>query len=402
MDLEKLYSSTVRRTKKSVIRELLALTANPDVISFAGGLPDPALFPKEELKDTVDYVLENYGNLALQYGPTSGVDILKDEIIKLSAASNENISRENIVITTASQQGLNLVGKVFLDEGDTVVVGLPTYLGGLQAFEAHGAGFIGIDLDDEGMRVDLLEVEYEKLIAKGVHPKFVYVVPDFQNPSGVTLSYERRKQLLALAKKYEFFIVEDSPYRELRFEGEHVPSLLSMGEDGQVITLRTFSKTLIPGFRIGYAIGNADVIDKLSTMKQSVDLCSSPFNQHLIAEFCRRGFLEKHVKRINGIYKKKRDVMLDALEEYMPDDERISWSHPQGGLFLWLVLPEHFNMEEMFKKCIDEHNVAFIMGSAFCCDGSGKNKARMNFSFSSEEQIVEGVRRLSLFVKDHL
>lgn len=392
------FSAIVNRTKTSIIRELLALTNDPKIISFAGGLPDPALFPYEQLKEISEYVIQEYGKSALQYGPTGGIERLKEEIVKLSARMGEKIDSENVLITTASQQGLNLVGKTFLDAGDVIFVGLPTYLGGLQAFEAYGANIKGVDLDLDGIKMDQLE---EKLIEGkkvGEKPKFVYAVPDFQNPSGVTMSEERRKKLVALSHQYDFLIVEDSPYRALRYESAEVPSIFSLDQDS-VLSLRTFSKTLIPGFRVGYTIGPKEIIRKLSIMKQSMDLCTSPFNQYLVAEFCSRGYLDAHIETLRKVYKVKRDTMLNALKTYMPDN--VSWSQPMGGLFLWLMLPKHFDSEILFRACIEKQNVAFIMGSAFCCDGSGKNRARLNFSYPSNEQIDEGIKRLACFVKEN-
>ena len=400
--LTSLYSNTVKRTKKSIIRELLALTEQPDIISFAGGLPDPDLFPLELLIEISEQVIREHGSIALQYGPTPGVEMLKEEIVKISADTNEKITTDNVLITTASQQGLDLVGKAFIDRGDTILLGLPTYLGGLQSFGSYGANFIGIELDEDGIKVDLLEQKLEELIAqKKTVVKFIYIVPDFQNPSGVTLSLERRKYLLKIAKKYDLFVVEDSPYRELRFDGSHIPSLQSLDEDGRVITLRTFSKSLIPGFRIGYVIANTEVIDKLLTLKQGVDLCTANFNQYMVAEICRRGLLKEHIKKISAIYKQKRNTMLETLKNFMPIEKGIKWCRPEGGLFLWLTFPESFDTTKMFKQCVAEEKVAYIIGSAFCCDGSGKNNARMNFSFPHEDKIVEGVKRLGRFVDKH-
>ncbi len=400
-DLNEVFSTNARNMKKSVIRELLKLTRRPDVISFAGGLPDPNAFPVDDVATITVDVLKRDGALALQYSPTEGDPKLKDELIAHHEREDGiKLSPENILITVASQQGLDLTAKVFIDPGDPVIVGLPTYIGGLGAFRGYGANLIGVPLDDSGMRMDLLERELEKLGRKRQKPKFIYVVPDFQNPAGITMTEERRLRLIDLARQFDVLIVEDSPYKELRFEGEATASIFTLDGDGQVIGLHTFSKILFPGMRLGWMIADEAVIQKLVTAKQSTDLCTPAFTQAIVAEFAARGLLAKVIENVKGIYREKRELMLASLDEYMPDLPGLSWTRPDGGLFLWVRLPEHIDADELFYEAI-EKNVAFVVGSAFHCDGSGSNTMRLNFSFPTKEDIVEGVKRLAKVIENH-
>ncbi len=400
-DLNEVFSTNARNMKKSVIRELLKLTRRPDVISFAGGLPDPNAFPVDDVATITVDVLKRDGALALQYSPTEGDPKLKDELIAHHEREDGiKLSPENILITVASQQGLDLTAKVFIDPGDPVIVGLPTYIGGLCAFRGYGANLIGVPLDDSGMRMDLLERELEKLGRKRQKPKFIYVVPDFQNPAGITMTEERRLRLIDLARQFDVLIVEDSPYKELRFEGEPTASIFTLDGDGQVIGLHTFSKILFPGMRLGWMIADEAVIQKLVTAKQSTDLCTPAFTQAIVAEFAARGLLAKVIENVKGIYREKRELMLASLDEYMPDLPGLSWTRPDGGLFLWVRLPEHIDADELFYEAI-EKNVAFVVGSAFHCDGSGSNTMRLNFSFPTKEDIVEGVKRLAKVIENH-
>ncbi len=398
IDLVKNYSIMARRMKKSVIRELLKLTQKPDIISFAGGLPDPEAFPIEWVEEIIHTVIQDHGKQALQYSTTEGETILKDELIKLARANGEDVTSENFLVTVASQQGLDLIGRVFLDPSDPIIVELPSYLGGLQAFKTYGAQMIGVPMDDDGIRTDLLEETLHQLMLEEEHYKFIYLVPDFQNPSGVTLSAARRKDVIRLSKKFDVLIIEDSPYRELRFEGEAPPTLYSMDDTNNVVCLHTFSKIFVPGLRLGWIKAHPHIIEKLIIAKQAVDLCTPALSQFIAAEFCRRGYIWKHIENVRAIYRKKRDLMLKSLDLYMPDVPGLRWTRPQGGLFLWLVLPESIDAEKLFPVAV-ENNVAYVIGSAFHCDGSGKNTMRLNFSFSSEEQIDEGIKRLAKVIK---
>ncbi|MFB0566339.1 MAG: PLP-dependent aminotransferase family protein [Candidatus Aminicenantaceae bacterium] len=400
--LSGLLSSTSKILKRSEIRELLKLTRQPGVISFAGGLPYPGLFPTEEMKDVVNTVLEREGELAMQYGPTEGDSRLIDFLVKwMKEDEGAEIGNNNILIVSGSQQALDLIGKIFIDPGDPIIIGLPSYLGALQAFNSYRASMIGVPVDKQGMNVDMVEEILKEHEKKGEKIKFIYVVPDFQNPAGVTMTLERREKLLELCYQYGTIVVEDSPYRELRFEGKSIQMLGAMDKKGYAFSLHTFSKILFPGTRLGWIIANKAIMDKLIMAKQPADLCTSPFNQAVIYEFCRRGLLKPHIEKIISVYRKKRDVMLQALEKFMPKEAGIDWTHPGGGLFLWVTLPEHLDAGALFPKAVDK-KVAYVMGSAFHCDRSGKNTMRLNFSFPSEEQIDKGIERLSGLVKEAL
>ncbi len=391
-------SSNAKRMKRSEIRELLKLTRKPGIISFAGGLPAPDLFPVEEIGKMTDLALKKDGKNALQYGPTEGDNRLREELAKIMRKDGIDANIDNILVITSSQQGLDLVAKIFLDPRDIVMTGRPTYVGAIQAFNSYGAVMIGIELDDEGTQTALLDLEIQKLISRGKKPKFIYEIPDFQNPSGITMSLKRRKELIDIAEKYDLIIVEDSPYRQLRFEGKPEPSLVSMNPE-RVIALYTFSKILLPGFRLGWMAGPNDIIEKVVTAKQSMDLCSPPFNQSILTEFLSAGLLEKQIEKIITAYRDKRDFMLKKLEEYMPKIKGLSWTRPQGGLFLWVTLPEGMDAGDMFLTAI-EKNVAYVVGSAFYPDDGGKNCFRLNFSYSGKEEIGEGIRRLAETVSE--
>jgi len=401
IDLIKNYSIMARRMKKSVIRELLKLTDKPDIISFAGGLPDPQQFPYEVMEEVISETLKEYGKSALQYGATEGVTLLKEELIKFHKEDGLNLTEDNILITTASQQGLDLVSKVFIDPSDPILVELPSYLGGLQAFKSYGAHMIGVPTDEKGIRVDILEKYLKKLRENEEHYKMVYVVPDFQNPGGFTLTLDRRKKLIELGEEYKVIILEDSPYRELRYEGEELPSLYFLDKYYNVISLHTFSKIFVPGFRLGWIIAHPSIISKLVVAKQSVDLCTPAFSQYVAAVFMKKGYLRPHIQKVISVYKVKRDAMLKALEEYMPEIKGLKWTRPFGGLFLWLMLPEYMNADEMFYQALEE-KVAYVIGSAFHCNNKGQNTIRLNFSYPTPEQIDEGIKRLANVIKKNI
>ena len=398
-DLTDLYSTSTKLMKRSEIRELLKLTRKPDIISFAGGLPDPETFPVKEIKEACAWVLENESALALQYGPTEGDIRLRKDLAEFLGQQGTEVGPENILTTVASQQGLDLVGKVFLDRGDPIILSLPTYIGGLQAFWNYGAEMIGVALDDDGMDVDEAEKALKKLRAQGRRAKFIYVVPDFQNPAGVTLSRERRERLAKMAVEYDTVIIEDSPYKRLRFEGEHLPSIFSLAPKGRVVGLYTFSKIFCPGFRLGWMAAEESMLDKFVTAKQAVDLCTPSFTQSVVHRYYSTGQLLERISLNCERYRRKKGIMLDALEEFMPDLKGLSWTKPEGGLFLFARLPEHMDATDMFDSAIEE-KVAYVIGSAFYADGKGRNTMRLNFSFPTEEQIVEGISRLGRVVAD--
>ncbi len=404
IDLVKNSATVARRTKASVIRELLKLTNKPEIISFAGGLPDPKLFPYEFAAEAAKSVISKKGEVALQYGPTEGVAEFKEEFVKfLKKHEGIEVKPENILPTTASQQALDLVGRLFIDAGDPILVELPSYMGGLQVFKSYGADFIGVKMDDDGIIIEELEEKLEWLKGQEEHYKFIYLVPDFQNPSGVTLSEKRRRKIVKLSEKYQILIVEDSPYRQIRFEGEEPEMIYKIDKEtlntNNVVSLFTFSKTFAPGLRLGMILAHEDIIKKLVILKQSLDLCTSSLNQLIASEFLRTGMFDKHVKEIKESYKIKKDTMISALEKYMP--EGVTWTRPEGGLFLWVRLPEHLSADDMFLEAVKE-NVAYVIGSAFHCYGTGKNTMRLNFSYPTIEQIEEGIKRLANTVKKRM
>ncbi|MCD4833064.1 MAG: PLP-dependent aminotransferase family protein [Bacteroidales bacterium] len=398
-DLEQIYSTNIKGMKKSAIRELLKLTQRPEIISFAGGLPAPESFPIEQLKEISCEVLEQDGTSALQYGATEGVTELRQILVDRYNAQGLNIELKNLVITTSSQQGLDLLAKIFINRGDKIIVGLPSYLGGLGAFNSYGGEMIGIKFDEKGMRADILEEKLTELKTQGIKPKFIYIIPDFQNPAGITMPESRRLEIIAIAKKYDVLIVEDSPYREIRFEGKAQKTIYELDNSGQVILLGTFSKIFVPGFRIGWVIAHEKIVDKFVTAKQSTDLCTPTLNQKIAHKYIEKGYFDENLKGIIEQYHKKRDNMINAFKEYMP--EGVKWTEPEGGLFLFLTLPGNMDAEVLFKKAI-EKNVAFVLGSVFHCDGSGKNTMRINFSYMPKDKTTEGVKRLAEVIKKEM
>ena len=404
IDIAKNIATAPRRTKASVIRELLKITNKPGVISFAGGLPDPDHFPYDFVAESVKNIMATKGRVALQYGPTDGLPELKDEFIKfLKKHEGINAKPENLIVTTASQQALDMVGRLFIDASDPVLVEKPSYMGGLQVFKSYGAEFVGVKLEDDGISTEELEEKLSWLRTQDEHYKFIYLVPDFQNPSGVTLSAEKRRKVVELSEKYNVAVIEDSPYRQIRFEGTAPDMLYRLDQDirktTNIISLFTFSKTFAPGLRLGVILAHPQIIRKMEILKQSLDLCTSSLNQLIAVDFLRTGFYETHIEAIKKTYKLKKDTMVAALEKYMP--EGVTWTKPEGGLFLWLRLPEEMSADEMFEEALKE-NVAYVIGSAFHCDGSGKNPIRLNFSYPTPEDIDEGIKRLATAVKKRM
>jgi 2-aminoadipate transaminase len=391
------FSYVARKFTRSEIRELLKLVGAEGFISFAGGLPSPETFDKELIKKLADYVIDEYGDQAFQYSQTEGTPQLVQSLIDWAKTEDIHVGPKNVLVTTASQQGLYFLGKIFLDPGDKVICGIPTYLGAIQAFRTFQAELVGVPLDPEtGIETekieDILKKERKKV-------KFIYTVPDFQNPSGVTLSLEKRKHLLEIADKYEILVVEDSPYRKLRYVGEEIPSLLTMDKGKErILTIYTFSKIFVPGFRLGWAIGPENIIDMMGIAKQGVDLCTPAFNQLIASEFINRGHLETQIKNNIKLYSRKQKVMLDAMERLMPKMEGLTWTKPKGGLFLWFSMPPGYDTKAMFPKAI-EKKVAYVVGTAFDCTGGSKNCARINFSFPPENLLAVGVERLAEVVK---
>lgn len=398
-DLEQILSTNVRGMKRSAIRELLKLIENPNIISFAGGLPSPDTFPIDELKEIITDVMDKEAHIALQYGSTEGDNLLRTMLVNRYRKQGLDISLENVIVTTASQQGLDLISKIFIDRGDYIIVGLPSYLGGLSAFNSYGANLIGIPMDDEGEDPNIMEAKLKELKEMGKKPKFIYIIPDFQNPAGITMTEKRRKEIIDLAHKYDVLILEDSPYRELRYEGRHQKTMYELDGSGQVILIGTFSKIFCPGFRIGWVIGHPDILDKIVVGKQATDLCTPPFAQRIVGRYMEKGLLDIKIAQIITMYHEKQKLMLKLLEENLP--ECFCWIHPEGGLFLMVKGPEHINTTELLKAAITEEQVAYVAGSSFFCDGSGKNTMRLNFSYESLAKNEEGIKRLGRFLKKH-
>ncbi len=398
-DVSRFYSKNVMNIKRSAIRDLLKITRQPDIISFGGGLPSPETFPITEMAEISSQLLREKGTVALQYGPTEGEPALREEIAKWMAREKPTVNPENILVTSGSQQGLDIIAKLFLDPNDMAIVELPSYMGGLQAFSAYRAKLIGVPQDNNGMQMDLLEKTLAKLAKRGRKPKFIYVVPDFQNPSGVTMTLERRKRLLELAHIYDLPIVEDSPYRDLRFAGDFVPMICSLDKENYVIALGTFSKLLCPGFRLAWITAATDWTERMVAAKQSMDLSTPIFTQLIVAEYMKRGLLPQQVEKIRKLYARKRGVMINALRRYMP--KGVEWTEPEGGLFLWVKLPKHMDTTTLFPKAV-ENKVAYVVGSSFHCNGKGQNTMRLNFSYPSEEQIEEGIKRLAKMLRENM
>lgn len=399
MEYKHLFSQTAVNTKASAIRELLKIIARPEIISFAGGLPDPDLFPQNDIDEIMHQVLSEYSKEALQYGTTEGQKLLKEELITLlRQLEGLDIKPEQLLIVSASQQGLDMCARVFVNPGDAIITASPTYLGGLQAFQAAGADIYGADSDEFGLTVPGLEKCLQQLQAAGKTCKFIYVVPDFQNPTGTTIPQERRIGILKLAEKYNTLVLEDSPYRQVRFEGKAPDTFLKLDEGkGRVITLFTFSKVFVPGFRLGYMVGPVEVIHKCVILKQAMDLCTSPILQLATALYLKKGYLQNHIKKIVSAYKTKRDLMLNLLKEYMPQE--VQWTRPEGGLFLWVTVPDYINTQTMLKTAL-EQQVAYVAGVDFYPPRNTKyNNLRLNFSYSSPKQMQEGIKRLAATIK---
>ena len=395
------YAQRTKTIKSSAIRELLKLTQRPEVISFAGGLPAAELFPIERFKQACHNVLSNHGAEALQYGPTEGYKPLREMIANNLQRYGILATADNVLLTSGSQQALDLIAKLLINRGDRILVEAPTYLGALQAFNVFGAEYVTVPIDHDGLRTECLE----DALRSG--PKFMYILPNFQNPGGTTMSLERRIELVSLANKYGVPIIEDDPYGQLRYEGEHLPPLVMLDREhharddhyqlGNVIYLSTFSKTLAPGIRLGWIVAPPDVISKLVQLKQGADLHTSTFNQMITYEVAKDGFIDQHVRTIRKVYGERRDVMLASLKEFFP--EEVTWTHPAGGLFLWVTLPEGMDCHQLFKVAV-KNDVAFVPGDCFFTgEDEGKRNLRLNFSYTNPEQIREGIRRLSVAIK---
>lgn len=400
VNIDRLFSKRATRFRASEIRELLKITQIPGMISFAGGLPNPLAFPVDIIHECIEKTFQKNIKEALQYGTTEGLTALRGVLAERMKKNNHiNCELHDILITGGAQQALSLVALCFLDPGDTYLTSVPAYLGAIQAFSAFEANCESIPMNDEGIDTDSLRRNLERLRRTGVNPKFIYTVPTFQNPSGETMVLGHRKELLDVASEYDFLIIEDDPYGELIFEGDFIPPIKSFDTKGRVVYVSTFSKILAPGFRLGWVIASKEILDKLILGKQATDLCTNVFSQYIAYEYINGGYLDKHVQHIKKLYKRKRDVMLKALKEYFPSE--VKWTMPKGGMFIWITLPKSIDTRLMFQKAMAK-KVAYVVGEAFFPEGGNYNSMRLNFSYSEDELIKEGIKRLAEVIKDEL
>ncbi|HVS29515.1 MAG TPA: PLP-dependent aminotransferase family protein [Solirubrobacteraceae bacterium] len=393
-----LFAERTKVMKSSAMRDLMAITERPDVISLAGGLPDTSTFPSASYASLMQTVAETSCARALQYGPTDGLVSVKRCIAQVMAAEQMQVDDDEILVTTGGQQVIDLVCKTFIDPGDVIVAEAPTYPGAVPAFCSYQADVVQIELDNDGMRIDLLEQMLDRLDADGRKPKFVYTIPSFQNPAGVTLSLERRRRLVELARARELLVLEDNPYSLLRYEGEPLPTLRSL-DPAYVIYLGTFSKILSPGIRLGWAAGPRPVIEKMNLGKQATDLCSSSMTQHFVAAYFEANRWQDYLLSLTEIYRRRRDAMLDALAEHFPREAE--WTYPQGGLFVWATLPDYIDTTDLLARALSE-KVAFVPGRAAYLDGRGGSSMRLNFSGVDEDDIREGIRRIGRVVREQV
>lgn len=390
------FARRMQGLKGSEIRELLKLTQQPQIISFAGGMPAPEMFPVEEMKKVSVAVLEESGRVAMQYATTEGYEPLREKIAqRMNDKYQSNVNKDDILITSGSQQGLDFAGKVFIDEGDVILCESPSYLGAINAFKSYQPEFIDVPTDDGGMVME----ELDKILATTDKVKMIYVIPDFQNPTGRTWSLDRRNKFMEIVNKYEIPVIEDNPYGELRFEGDYLPSLKSLDTKGLVIFLGTFSKIFCPGYRIGWTCASPEILTKFNFAKQGSDLQSSTISQMELSKFMDMYSLDDHINNIKNVYVKRRDVMLKTMKEEFP--EGVKFTHPEGGLFTWVEIPDHLNTRDLLHKCL-EKNVAYVAGGGFFPNGGVSNTFRLNYSNMPEEKIVKGIKSIAEVLKEAL
>jgi 2-aminoadipate transaminase len=383
----------------SAMRDLMAVTAQPEIISLAGGLPDTSTFPAEDLAALMARVAADSSAAALQYGPTEGLDDVRACIVEVMAAEGMHVDVEDVLVTTGGQQVIDLVCRALIDPGDVILAEGPTYPGAVPVFCSYQADVVQIEMDDDGMRIDVLEAELDRLDQQGRTPKFIYTIPSFQNPAGVTLALERRRALVRLARERELLVLEDNPYGLLRYEGDPLPTLFSLDRGEYVIYLGTFSKILSPGLRVGWTVAPRPVLEKLNLGKQAADLCSSPFAQHFVAAYFAGRDWSAYLRGLVELYRRRRDTMLDALAEHLPREA--TWTRPRGGLFVWARLPDYIDTTDLLARALREQ-VAFVPGRAAYLDGRGGSEMRLNFSGVGEDDIREGVRRIGKVVREQV
>lgn len=398
-----LYSNRVKGMKTSATRDLMATLSRPGIISLAGGFPDTKTFGEEAFRKVSGNIAADSAQ-ALQYSPTAGLESIKDVIVEVMAAEGTPARQEDIFTTTGAQQGLDLAGKVFLNEGDAILAEGPTYAGALNAFAAYKPRILHIPMDRSGIIPVAAREGLKKARKQGLHVKFIYTVPNFQNPAGVTMISERRRELLEIAREFDLIIIEDNPYGMLRFEGEPLPTLAALEqEDGgdvdRVVYLGTFSKIFAPGVRLGWVHAQPGILHKINVGKQGADLCSSTLSQMMISSYFQNADWRAYVRRLTALYKERRDTMLDSLAEFMPKE--VHWTHPEGGLFVWATLPTYLDATAMLPRAI-ARNVAYVPGEGFYAGGSGKNCMRLNFSFVEPEKIRRGIEILAEVIRERM
>mgnify|MGYP006279390803 CR=1 FL=1 len=400
VNIERLFSEKAKKLKASQIRELLKLTQSPEIISLAGGLPNAKAFPIESIRKCVDNVFDKNAHTALQYGTTEGLPRLRAALAeRMKEKKNMNCEMHDILITNGAQQALSLLSFILLDPKDTYLTAVPAYLGAIQAFHAFEANCESIPMDNEGIDIESLRRNLKRLHRTGINPKFLYTVPNFQNPSGETMTLEHRKELLEIASEYDFIIIEDDPYGDINFSEEILPSIKSFDKKGRVAYISTFSKIMAPGFRLGWIVASQQILHKLTLAKQAMDLCTNVFSQYIACEYLEGGYLDEHVEKIKKLYKHKRDVMLDAIKIHFPKD--VTWTIPKGGMFIWITLPKKINTHLMFQKALSK-KVAYVAGDAFFPENAEYNSMRLNFSYSDDELLRKGIKRLAAVIKEEL
>jgi 2-aminoadipate transaminase len=400
-DIQRYAALFAQRTKvmrSSAMRDLMALTEREDVISLAGGLPDTSTFPADSYASLMSTVASESCARALQYGPTEGFARVKECIAQVMAAEGMAVDTDEVLVTTGGQQVIDLVCKTLVDPGDVVVAEAPTYPGAIPTFSSYQADVVQVRMDRDGMRVDELEETLDELERTGRRPKFIYTVPNFHNPAGVTMSLERRRELVRIAGERELIVLEDNPYGLLRYEGESLPTLHSL-DDEFVIYASTFSKILSPGVRLGWAAAPAPILAKMQIGKQGSDLCSSSISQYFVSAYFEAGPWDDYVRSLLEIYRRRRDVMLDSMAEHFPREA--DWTHPQGGLFIWATMPDYIDTTDLLARALREH-VAFVPGRAAFVDGRGGSSMRLNFSGVDEDAIREGIRRIGEVVREQV
>jgi 2-aminoadipate transaminase len=385
--------------KSSAMRDLMAVTARPEVISLAGGLPDTSTFPPDTFAAVAQRIATESCAKALQYGPTDGLIETKRCIAEVMKAEGMHVDPEDVVVTTGGQQVIDLVTKTLIDPGDVIVAEAPTYPGAVPTFSSYQAAVVQIEMDADGMRVDLLEETLDRLEREGRRPKFIYTVPTFQNPAGVTMSLERRQQLVEIAARRELLVLEDNPYGMLRYEGESLPPLRSLDGGMYVMYLGTFSKILSPGIRLGWVVAPPPVLEKIALGKQAADLCTSTLSQLMVQAYFEQSDWREYVQSLTEVYRDRRDTMMDALAEFFPREAE--WTRPQGGMFIWVTLPDFIDTTDLLARALRD-NVAFVPGAGSYLDGRGHNSMRLNFSASDGDAIREGVRRIGEVVKEQV